>query len=501
MGGGVSGNVIGSTVVGGGNVISGNGRYGVQISATGNVVRGNFIGTNATGAAALGNSSDGVLLQANGNVVGGTAAGARNVISGNDGDGVEIDFFGLSPGSKVQGNYIGTDVTGTLALGNADDGVQISGGASGNTIGGTTPGERNVISGNGSNGVRIALGITTGNQVQGNYIGTDKTGTFDLGNASNGVLIDDGATNNAIGGVVAGARNVISGNGGDGVRIFGASGNQVQGNYIGTDKAGAAALANSLMGVSLEAGASNNFVGGAAAEARNVISGNTGSGVLIAGPGTTSNRVQGNRIGLAAASAAALGNGLFGVFVTDQAAGNRIGGTAAGTGNVIANSGGAGVLVGSDPISSPAAAGVGNAIRGNRIFANGGLGIDLGPNDGVTANDLDDPDSGPNDLLNFPALTTAKLTAAGLKMSGSINTEPGKTLRIEFFASPSADPSSFGEGQKYLGFITVVTGTGNTVSFSSLLAVTGMLPGQVVTATATDDDGDTSEFSLALAVM
>ncbi len=171
--------------------------------------------------------------------------------------------------------------------------------------------------------------------------------------------------------------------------------------------------------------------------------------------------------------------------------GNFVGGTEAGAGNVIANNGLSGVRI---------VIGTGNSIQRNRIFDNGGLGIELGA-DGVTANDGNDPDAGANDLLNFPELTLARITATGLRVTGSINTELNKTLRIEFFASPTPDGSNFGEGQRYLGFILLQTLASNTVNFSTTLAVSGVLPGQVVTATATDQAGNTSEFSLALLVV
>ena len=220
-----------------------------------------------------------------------------------------------------------------------------------------------------------------------------------------------------------------------------------------------------------------------------MISGNT-VGLVFTGAGTENNRARGNRIGVAATSAAVLGNDLAGVVVTVGASNNLIGGTAAGAGNVIAHNG-VGVSI---------AFGTGNSIQRNRIFDNGGLGIDLGTAGG-TPNDLNDPDAGENDLLNFPELTLARVTASGLRITGSINTELNQTLRIEFFASPVVDPSGFGEGQRYLGFILVQTLANNTVNFNTTLAVTGVVPGQVVTATATDQAGNTSEFSLALLVV
>ena len=146
---------------------------------------------------------------------------------------------GNSSGNKVIGNYIGTDVNGTAPLGNSY-GIYLLGGAN-NTIGGTTAGERNVISGNTTHGIFIS---GTGNQVTGNYIGTDASGTADLGNRLSGLILVN-ATNNTIGGITAGERNIISGNNDVGIYIAdGSTGNKVIGNYIGTDVNGMPNLGN-----------------------------------------------------------------------------------------------------------------------------------------------------------------------------------------------------------------------------------------------------------------
>src|SRR5438067_5473608 len=203
---------------------------GITLRGTGNVVEGNYIGTDVTGTVNLGNSGAGVLINgpSSGNTIGGATITARNIISGNGNDGIQISDNG-STANIVQGNYIGTDVTGTAKLGNASDGVEITFFASDNTIGGTTLGARNVISGNSTSGIGVSSN-STGNLVQGNYIGTDVNGTVALGNSGLGVSIS--SANNTIGGTAAGARNIVSGNG-NGIGIFGntATANQVQGNY------------------------------------------------------------------------------------------------------------------------------------------------------------------------------------------------------------------------------------------------------------------------------
>jgi titin len=291
-------NTVGGDTAGERNVISGVGP-GVSIGGTGtiyNTVSGNYIGPNAAGDTALSASNVGVYISsgASYNTIGGDSAGEGNLISG-QGGGVVLENAGTI-GNTISGNMIGTDHTGTVSLGNISDGVQIRSGPQDNTIGGDTPGERNVISGNGGNGVSIgdflAAG-TSGNVVTGNYIGTDITGSADLGNSSFGVVIDNGAINNSVGGSAAGTGNVISGNGWDGISISDAdtTGNVVQGNYIGTDVSGMADLGNDGSGVSLFSGTNDNTVGPA-----NPIAFNGAFGVNANGATTIDNVITQNSI-------------------------------------------------------------------------------------------------------------------------------------------------------------------------------------------------------------
>ncbi|HJZ91581.1 MAG TPA: hypothetical protein VKE40_11970, partial [Gemmataceae bacterium] len=229
--------------------------------------------------------------------------------------------------------------------------------------------------------------------------------------------------------------------------------------------------------------------------------GNGRNGVLVTDTNTNGNGVRGNLIGLAADGTTALGNAGHGVFVTNAAEFNFIGGTTAGAGNAIAHNGGAGVLVGNDPAQGMTTdAGGAIEVLGNSIFANGGLGIDLGAFGGVTPNDAGDADAGPNGLQNFPALTAAFLEGTDLLVGGTINTTANTTVRIEFFASPAADAGGYGEGRTYLGFVDVAVGAGGTVGFSAAFETSLVHAGDVITATATVG-GSTSEFSLALAVI
>ena len=470
---------IGGTTAAARNVISGNGR-GIFISginSTSNLVQGNFIGTNAAGTADLGNSTVGINIAQGVATIGGTVSGARNIISGNNNSGLNYD---ASSGNLVQGNFIGTDVTGTVDLGNSQMGVLVTNASANNTFGGTTPSAGNLVAGNEDHGFQIRQTGTTGNLVQGNFIGTRLAGTSALGNEGFGVLIINNAGNTTIGGVLSGARNVISGNAGSGVAISGGTGNQIQGNYIGTNGTGSAALGNSdgvfidgssnntiggtapgarniiagnesgnvfitgngatgnliqgnfigtdasgtialpgvrFEGVGLSGGANNNIIGGTTAAARNIISGNPGYGIDILG-GTLGNVIQGNFIGTDVTGTAPLGNQLAGVGFSGGN-GTTVGGTGAGVGNLIAFNADEGVLVN---------AGTGNAILSNSIVSNSGVGIRLNSAGGANNNQA------------APVLTSVHSAGGSTTITGTLNSAAATTFNIQFFANDACDP-------------------------------------------------------------
>ena len=309
---GATGNTIGGSTAGSGNAISANAGDGVDdIDANSNLIAGNWIGTNATGTAALGNIGDGIFVSGSSSVIiGGTAEGDGNLISGNASNGVEIND---SSGTLIQGNLIGLDQTGTAALGNRGAGVLIDNGSKSNTIGAPAAGGRNFISGN-AEGILITGSSTAGTDVAGNLIGTDVEGTAAVGNLSGGIVIA-GGTGAIIGAPDGPAGNVISGNMGDGIDIGAAAVNTVvEGDYIGTDETGTKPLPNSGSGVSVD-DASGVTIGGTAQGVGNVISANGQAGVSIAGTATTGVVILGNRIGTDETGTAALGNGSFGVIV------------------------------------------------------------------------------------------------------------------------------------------------------------------------------------------
>jgi hypothetical protein len=371
-------------------------------------------------------------------------------------------------------------------------------GATGNTIGGTTAGAGNLISGNDRFGVYL-LGPTSGNVVQGNVIGTSPDGRAALGNGADGLALLIGPAGNTIGGTAAAAANLISGNGRFGILSAGnASANNVfQGNRIGTDTTGFLALPNALDGVYVS-GASGCTLGGTAVGAGNVISGNGRFGVYLDGPGTAGNLIQGNKIGTATNGTGAVGNGSSGVFVADGASNNTVGGTPAGAGNVIAFNIGTGVVVGSSAVDTST---VGNVIVGNAIHDNVFQGIDLG-NDGPTPNGSGP--GGPNHFQNFVVITLATADGVGgVNLTFSLTSTPNQTYRIEFFVNNTADPSGFGQGQRFLGATALFvpeSGTGfATIHLGG--SGTGIFPGQFITATTTNEAGDTSEFSADRIVM
>jgi hypothetical protein len=342
---------------------AGGGRNGIRITGPGgNKVEGCFIGTNVSGATASASEGNGIgilILDSPNNVIGGTTAAARNLISGNIGDGIQI-FGGASTGNRVEGNLIGTTATGAAGLRNTGNGIAVAG--SNNVIGGTTLGAGNVISGNGFtpttppspnfDGVRIHFSAAN-NRVEGNYIGTDVTGTFAVPNSFYGVIVNSGANpgGNAVGGTTPGAGNLISGNLSDGVYIAGGGGNRAEGNQIGTNAAGTSAIPNGGNGVFILFSA-NNTVGGTTA-ARNVISGNTGAGLRVegtsAGSGATGNLIRGNYVGTDVSGVVALGNAK-GILLRD-AVNNTIGGISAtagiAPGNLISGNAGTGIEISS----------------------------------------------------------------------------------------------------------------------------------------------------------
>lgn len=340
--GGASSNTIGGASASARNVISGNGGLGVELkdaATSGNVIAGDYIGTNAAGTAALLNGSVFTpaiqIWQAASTTIGGMTAGARDVLVGNGGVDVQS-----GSGTVIEGDYIGTNAAGTAALGGLY-GVSVDPAATGAVVGGIVAGSGNTLSGLGTG---VLLNGCTGAVVAGNRIGTNAAGTAALPNANGIALL--GASGNMVGGTTAGARNLVSGNTKVGVLLSGAGthGNVVEGNRVGTDATGTAAIPNAT-GIEVVAGANANTIGGTSSGTRNLVSGNSGNRISLHDAGTSGNLVEGNRIGTDAAGTAPLGN-FNGVVANGGASGNVVGGTSAGDANAVAFNGVYGVYVG-----------------------------------------------------------------------------------------------------------------------------------------------------------
>ncbi|QEH31992.1 Large cysteine-rich periplasmic protein OmcB precursor [Aquisphaera giovannonii] len=487
-------NTVGGTTLAALNVVSGNKQAGIAVSSSaGNLIQGNYVGVLRSGAAALANGDDGILVTTGtGTTIGGTVAGAGNLVSGNGGVGIHLNAAFTKPnttGTLIAGNLVGVNASGTAAIPNKGVGI-FQDGADATTIGGTAAAARNVVSGNGDDG--ISMGPGDHSLVVGNYVGTDITGTLAIANKNNG-LDWTGASYATVGGTTAAARNVISGNAGGGINSFvvGDNGHElIQGNYIGVDVTGGKALPNGATGVRI-AGPTNNTIGGTTAAAANVISGNGKDGIEFTVGTAAGTVVQGNYIGTNAAGATNLGNAGTGIVIWSDDV--TIGGTAAGAGNVIAYNKG-GTLDQGDGIRFIFDVHH-NSILSNSIHDNAGLGINFG--NGPTPNHVDGAGAtpGPNDYQNYPVIASAVIGGGGIEIKGTLNAGASASYLVQFFWSPAADPSGYGEGQYYIGSATVTTGADHNGSFDAIFPGVDIPGGSAISATATDASGNTSEFS------
>lgn len=458
-------------------------------------------GTKVNGADTGQPMNAGLLIELNGNNVpisdSQPSIGLNVTAGGSTIQGVVINRFSYqielhSPGngSKVQGCYIGTNSAGDATPINtqtgktSDLGIVINASAN-NLIGATFNSGRNLISGHVFN-IEVTGNGANGNVIEGNLIGLKASGDFAItpNNQVAGIVTFEGPTSNTVGGTSKATRNVISGHASagfvNGGVVFASPNNFATGNYVGTDITGTHAVANVI---GILAGSSANTVGGSAAGAANLISGNTTAGVYVSG---SDNLVVGNRIGTDASGIAPLGNDGNGITMigTDHS----IGGTNAGDGNIIAFNNGFGVFVGNAGNTS------GNLIRGNSIYRNGKLGIKSGSNDTApTPNDHNDADS----LQNYPTVTLATISGSNMNVAGNLNSMPNTGFRIDLYADAGPDPSGHGEGRFYLG--TALTSTNGSGDALFNLTVPYLPETMVVTATATANLG-TSEFSNALGI-
>ncbi len=570
------GTVIGGLNPGEGNVISGNTTaISTWSGSTNTAVRGNFIGTNPSGMTAIANErglnhqsgsgtwrditrnliagstlseisadSDDAVSGSNGailiqrNIIGYTrtqstrlqagsasavlfAAGSiSNVLIGGDAASQGNIIGGLQSGVEIAG-VSNITLQGNTIAGSGANGIRLTN-VNGAAIGGTSAGLGNIIGGNGGAGVLLDGG-SANITIMGNTIGSASIAGVTAENAGHGIALDN--TNAiTIGNGTAGGRNVIAGNRRRGIQGSGTnSAIVINGNHIGTDPTGNAAVTNGQNegasrkdAISFDSGSSSNI-----AVLNNVIGGYTGALIEFFNTSVTGLTIQGNRLGVGADGIAQIvsanAEDLIYVGGSPRAYSNvLIGGSGAGQGNTIAFSSRSGIRLQSSGSDIQV---IGNVIRnnarngiyvidatraaivGNRIFANGLTGIDLGEN-GVTPNDAGDGDTGPNDLLNFPeAIRAVVIGANQLRYAFNLDAPAAANgYRIEFFASSAADPSGFGEGERFLGHVDIVHGGGVRGFAGTLATLEPVGIGDIISATATRRTASggwdmTSEFS------
>ena len=430
-------NTIGRAPNGQGNVLSLNG-FGIHHGGYTNRVIGNFIGTDASGTAELGNDYGIWISMGDYNRVGGPMPGERNIISANHIGVVICDEWTV--GNLIAGNNIGTDINGERVLGNTV-GVMIWDGPDGNTVGGTGPGESNLISGN-DTGMFISGLDANHNTVIGNRIGTDISGKIPLGNRD-GVTVC-GAGYNRIEG------NLISGNGrGFDICQGGWPHSLIRGNLIGTDASGTRPLGN---GLGINVGGWHMLIGGTTVEEQNVIASSQGVGIVTGPAEAEYNWIAGNIVGLDASRTIPLGNAQAGVLLFENSSHAFV------QGNTIAYNGEGGEYQGGINVDQSFF----NILRRNSVFSNYGQGILLA--------------AGGNNLLPAPVITAITSTS----VSGTAC--PGCTVEV---FSDAEDEGRFYEGTT----VADLTGYWSLITDHSLT-------GPHLTATATDALGNTSQFSL-----
>lgn len=489
-------------ILGGNSVVRGLSTYdcnGVYIETGGNnIIEGNYIGTTPDGVSGTSLETGGVTLYSGNNRVGGTTTAARNILSSTY-NGVRLATTAAA-NNVIQGNYIGLDVTGTKAIGRFDNIGIDPGNAVGTVIGGTTAGAGNVISGGQKYGIHL-LASPLGTRIQGNLFGLNAAGTAAVPNFLSGIYLQ-GAPDTLIGGTTPAARNVVSGHQLFGIAISGndTSNVQVQGNYVGTDITGTQALGNQSGGIAF-GGVRGGLIGGTVSGARNVVVCNADSsafsGVGINLVNYLDNvQVLGNFVGTNAAGTAPLGVNGSGI-VADGPRDVRIGGTEAGAGNLVTNQRFKGVEVRrSTGISIRGNAIFSNGLSGLDLGNVGEDGVTL--ND---VGDADTGPNQLQNYPLLTGVTTAGNATIGntTTIRGTLNSTPNATFILDFYANDTRKPDGTNEGQRYLGAGNVATDAQGNASFNLTLPVAVAVTTHI-TATATDAAGNTSEFSLGLGV-
>ena len=508
------------------NVISGNTSAGIVMDGSGtrnNVVVGNRIGVSALGDSALSNHYGIIIMtNANSNRIGGNTAAERNIISANEEIGIYIES---ADSNTVCGNYIGTDITGTYTFEYAPDssiqanGVEINTTGRHNLIGGSTLAERNIISGNRVYGC-IYYGNCSQNNIAGNYIGTDVTGTQPIPNAT-GICVDGSSNHNIM------ENNVLSGNRSYGLFIVtrGTDANIFRGNKVGTDATGTQALPNDV-GLMLAADAKDNVIGGNTTAARNIFSGNTYAGIEVTDAGTENNIISGNYIGVDSSGNDSLpnGNGIivsalvkhlgisnnvissnrgYGLVITDRADSNVVEYNKIGVGAngfTALGNGAAGLVIGGGATNNV----IGGTDAGNIIAYNDSVGIVL--TDAATQHNkftenrvfenryagIYFMDAACNGGIRPPIITFAGYNQVSgySTVSGTVSCSNPQNAVVEVFLADTSNGLTFFPQGRFFGMRTNPDAQGHW-SVSKF----GGCIGTPFVATVTDADGNTSMFS------
>ncbi|HEY7732522.1 MAG TPA: right-handed parallel beta-helix repeat-containing protein, partial [Gaiellaceae bacterium] len=447
---------------------------GIVLGSDGNLVEDVFAGVAPGGAVAA--NGTGILVTGDANTIGGVNFGARNLLSGNNAAGLHIDG---ADGTTVRANQVGTDFAGTAALPNGTGIVVTT--ASSTTIGLPGPGGGSIsaaVSGNSGDGIRVEAS-STGTVIQGNVIGIASSGAI-LANGGHGIVVADTNGPTTIGGDQPELDNIIGG-ADNGIYLVLAQNTTVLGNKIGVDEAVTTAIGGPTVGIAIEDGGSNT-IGGLGPGEGNVVGGAGDAGISVTA--STNNTIVGNAIGTDPAGTLDFGNGTDGIRLASATTLSTL------DRNTIGFNGAAGIAV------------VGSASNRNRITANAidgnaTLGIDLGAN-AVTPNDANDDDDGPNELQNFPVLASAPNIATETTVNGTLSSAPSTTYLVELFSSPTCSSSGNGEGRTFEDSVEATT---NAAGDAPVFAILGDIPiGHVITATATDAVGNTSELGPCVAV-
>lgn len=519
------GNALSNTVVGApgqGNYIGGTTNFAVALQSGANHrVQGNVFGTDATGVPKLDNFRGvGLLLSCTDSVVGGNGPGEGNKF-------VCTQNYAISLGSsrnKAAGNWIGLDLSGTSvslpAVGGTETyGILLTNGTD-CQIGDTGVDGRNIINGR-SVGIRV-MGSTRA-KIFNNWVGFDKNGTPLVQNLMAGISVSAPGGNNTpatsnISPIIGGEPNWpnVMGQGGSsitgGISVSAATGAKISSNWIGIAPDGVTPH-YVASGLSLNQTV-DTLVGGTTFGDRNVFG--LGFSDSIISILDTRPVFQGNYIGMNAFGTQVL-NHTSGINCTGSTA-PVIGGPAAGAGNYIAGGTQKGIVLGTtaNPVndgliqgnfigflpdgtkvatgdsSAVVISGLRNRITQNAMYSPNVIGIDLGDNN-RNGNDANDPDTGPNNLQNYPVITTAGKVGTGVRVIGTLNSVANSTYTIDFYASTAVGTQSMGE--RYLGSSSVTTNSSGNASFSVDLASPVAL-GERITTTATDATGNTSELSV-----